>query len=694
MRHHRTLAARAIAPLLLAVFALTGCPKDPKEHRVAVLFTTDEHSHVFGIAPEVDDWPLATAAGTGALVGGMARRATLISQQRAAMSDTVVLSSGDATQGTLATVPFATANFDMQLMKAMGYDAVALGNHEFDQSPALLAMAVTAASANGGMGAPQLVLTNIKFSAGSGSDDTLAALYGPGKAIAPSHVITTPGGLKVGVVAAMGTAAASVAAPFAAPVTFTDGLPPSSSTNALVAAAALDTIVAQLQPVVNALRSESKVDVVILLSHGGVAEGSSSNEDEVLAAKLTGLDLVLSGHSHAPAQPARYILDPSGHKVALLQTSPYGKELGRAELVWLDGDRPRLDTDPSRTKYILVGEAVVPTTNPAVVGLINTLVGALEVGPAAPSFLTSTLTAVTGAAPTRTSAGSLYFFPLGHTTFPVHGLGTGESNMLNLDTDATLAAANAFGGTGGTPSPTQVALQARGAMRANIAPGKTGVLSFADLYRVAPLGVDPASGTPGYPILRFKLSPAELRGALEGTLLMALQDPDFYVSPAGLKVTYDRSRAMWDQTNPGGLGWITRMATVDGSGVESPFYDVSLTAGGWLVDPTNPATFISIAASYQLAAFASTLGIKPRNPTTFAQVDAADLGTLYVRYPCAGPGTCPPVKDHQALASYVYAISGFPGVDLPARYDASTGPLGPGAVPRRMVCVGADCPAP
>jgi 5'-nucleotidase/UDP-sugar diphosphatase len=680
MNHRRTFAAGAVAPLLLAVLALTGCPSEPKEHRVAVLFTTDEHSHVFAVAPEVDDWPLATSAGTGALVGGVARRATLISQQRAAMSDTVVLSSGDATQGTLAAVPFASANFDLQLMKAMGYDAVSIGNHEFDWTSAGLATAVSAASASGGLGSPPLVLTNVKFS-GTSADAALAALYGPGKAIAPSHVITTAGGYKVGVVASMGLSAASDCAPFAAPVTFTDGLP-TSSTNALAA------IAAQIQPVVDALRSDSQVDVVVLLSHGGVGEGQVGHEDEALAARLTGVDLVLGGHSHAPAQPTRWVNDAVGHKVAVLQTSAYGQELGRAELVWLDGDRPRLDTDSSRTRYIKVDETIVPTTDPTVNGLINGLVAALEVG-TTPSFLTSTLTAVTGTPPTRTTAGSLYFYPLGHTTFSIHGQGTGESNMLNLDTDAMLAAANnvLFAGAG----TTQVALQARGAMRADLVPGKTGVLSFADVYRVAPLGLDPtdpAHPTPGYPILRFLLARAELRAALEGTLLLNLQNPDYFVSPSGLKVTYDRGRKMFDAANPAGPGWITYMATVSATGVETPFYDVSLSASGWL-SASGPTELMPVAATYQLAAFAASLGIAPRNPSTGAPVPPASFSTLMLRYPCAGPGTCPAVKDHQALASYVYAISGAPVVPLPSRYDATTTE---GHIPRRMVCVGSDCP--
>jgi hypothetical protein len=183
---------------------------------------------------------------------------------------------------------------------------------------------------------------------------------------------------------------------------------------------------------------------------------------------------------------------------------------------------------------------------------------------------------------------------------------------------------------------------------------------------------------------------AELRAALEGTLLMNLQNPDYFVSPAGLKVTYDRTRAMFDSSNPAGLGWITYMATVSGSGVETPFYDVSLSAAGWL-SAGGPSEMVPVVATYQLGAFAASLGIVPRNPNTGAPV--TDLSSLIVRYPAVPPATTgSAVKDHQALASYVAQVcagnSTNPGF-LPSRYDATTTE---GHLPRRMVCVGADCP--
>ena len=92
----------------------------------------------------------------------------------------------------------------------------------------------------------------------------------------------------------------------------------------------------------------------------------------------------------------------------------------------------------------------------------------------------------------------------------------------------------------------------------------------------------------------------------------------------------------------------------------------------------------TVAATYQLAAFAASLGIAPRDPTTGAAVSPANLSTLFIR---RSGGSA--VKDHQSLASYVAASCDGHGGELPSAYDASTIE---GAVPRRMVCVGAACP--
>src|SRR5438477_237191 len=75
-----------------------------------------------------------------------------------------------------------------------------------------LAKAIAAATAGGG--APQLVISNIHFSATSAGDDQLEALFGEGtsgKPLKRYHVVTTAGGIKVGFLGVVGANAAYVA---------------------------------------------------------------------------------------------------------------------------------------------------------------------------------------------------------------------------------------------------------------------------------------------------------------------------------------------------------------------------------------------------------------------------------------------------------------------------------------------------
>src|SRR5690242_522600 len=58
----------------------------PGEKRLVIFHTNDEHSHLFGFAPEIDDFPAPTTAGTGTIIGSAARRAAILDQERAAAS--------------------------------------------------------------------------------------------------------------------------------------------------------------------------------------------------------------------------------------------------------------------------------------------------------------------------------------------------------------------------------------------------------------------------------------------------------------------------------------------------------------------------------------------------------------------------------------------------------------------------------
>jgi 5'-nucleotidase / UDP-sugar diphosphatase len=659
---------RFIAATLLAG-VLAGCPAEDTQptRRVRFLFTTDEHSQLLGSAPELDDRD--PALGTGRIVGGVLRRATILAENRADGVDTVTVSAGDWSQGALASAAFAVANFDLSLMKVMGYDAVGLGNHEFDIGPQGLAMAVTAAQARGKL--PPLVLTNVRFSAASAADDALAALHGPrgsGRAITASRVVTTAGGVRVGVVAALGPGAAYDCSPTAAPLTFTEGYLPSPANHG----AALAAVAATVQAEIDSLRAE-EVDAVLLLGHGGVGHTADQRgDDEQLVRLLHGVDLVVSGHTHEQPDAVRWITAFDGRQVPVMQPAAYGRQVGRAELVLSPGQAPALDADPARTRFFQVDDRVAASTDATLRTELGTMIGALETRTgASPSFLEATLSAVEGAAVVDDPAvvGDLYFRPLGHTAFDVVGLAAGETNALNLDTDAMLAAANLFSG------PTTAALQATGAIRGDLLAGQTGQLAFADVYRMVPLGLDPADGTPGYPLVRFHLLAAELRGAIELTLGLALSNGDYFVSPSGLAVEYDLTRPPLDAGNPLSAGWITWLARVGPDGTEVPLYDAG--AGGWQVAWNTP---IPVVSTYQVGAFAVSMGVLPRTETGAFTTLAASV----VRRPGGSA-----VKDHQALGAYLKAACAANGGELPARYDATTTE---GQVPRRMRCTGPACP--
>lgn len=114
--------------------------KQPKRYSLTVLGTTDLHGHVFNW-DYFKDAEYADAKGNAM---GLARVSTLVNQirQEKGRRNTLLLDAGDTIQGTPLTYYFAkvdpiTAKGGpvhpmAQAMNAIGYDAAALGNHEFN----------------------------------------------------------------------------------------------------------------------------------------------------------------------------------------------------------------------------------------------------------------------------------------------------------------------------------------------------------------------------------------------------------------------------------------------------------------------------------------------------------------------------------------------------------------------------------
>ncbi|MFC4499122.1 MULTISPECIES: bifunctional metallophosphatase/5'-nucleotidase [Streptomyces] len=136
------IAGAAAAPAAQATEAKKpGKPaKQPKRYSLTVMGTTDLHGHVFNW----DYFKNAEYRDTAGNAQGLARISTLVNQVRAekGRANTLLLDAGDTIQGTPLTYYYAkvdpiTAKGGpvhpmAQAMNAIGYDAAALGNHEFN----------------------------------------------------------------------------------------------------------------------------------------------------------------------------------------------------------------------------------------------------------------------------------------------------------------------------------------------------------------------------------------------------------------------------------------------------------------------------------------------------------------------------------------------------------------------------------
>lgn len=253
-----------------------------------VMFTHDMHDQILPWKTAVD--------GEVTTVGGYARMKTAIDENR---TDTCVLvDGGDFSMGTLFNGVFRTDSPDMTLLGEMGYDAVTLGNHEFDYGPEALADSLLAAK-----NPPQLLTANIRFGNAADSQKLKAALEEIGGS---ATVLVEKNGVKIGLFGLMGDEAASDIA-YPGSVSFSDR------------AAAAKTCVKELQ--------QQGADVIVCLSHSGTVEKASDSEDVQLAKKVDGIDVIISGHSHTLLEESIRV-----GNTTIVSCGCYGRYLGILDL--------------------------------------------------------------------------------------------------------------------------------------------------------------------------------------------------------------------------------------------------------------------------------------------------------------------------------------------------------------------------
>src|SRR5690554_324453 len=117
---------KRIVPLVLLLVLVGWLPAQSAgtssgiEHELVVLHTNDHHGHPL----KFDEYPVSD-------VGGLAARATAIAAVRANHENVLVVDAGDFNTG-MPESNFFHAEPDILGYNYIGYDAAAVGNHEFD----------------------------------------------------------------------------------------------------------------------------------------------------------------------------------------------------------------------------------------------------------------------------------------------------------------------------------------------------------------------------------------------------------------------------------------------------------------------------------------------------------------------------------------------------------------------------------
>lgn len=278
------LIMKKVALLCLVVLLVVGCNKTSQ---IVILSTCDTHSQVE---------PTSITASKNADMGGYARRMGLIKKERQANPDLLLFDSGDFSQGT-PYFNFYHGRIEIDALNRMGYDAVTLGNHEFDNGIDTLAMLLKMAEF-------PVVCANYEV-----SGTALEGLVKP-------YVVIRRAGLRIGVFG-LGVAPNDlIATKNFAPIRYLDPLSAINQTT-------------------NILREKEHCDVVICLSHlGSDGHGNSGVEqhrDIDLIPYTHGLDMVLSAHTHHVYEGEK-IVDADGREVMLTQMGKSGLQVGKAVL--------------------------------------------------------------------------------------------------------------------------------------------------------------------------------------------------------------------------------------------------------------------------------------------------------------------------------------------------------------------------
>lgn len=260
---------------LVLSFAFSLFAQDTKE--LILLQTSDVHSRIEPINQKGD---------RNYDEGGFVRRAAFLEQFRKEHKNVLLFDCGDISQGTPYYNMFQ-GEVEVKLMNEMGYEAMTIGNHEFDFGLDNMARLFKMANF-------PVVCANYNLDAT------------PLKDIVKPYVILKRYGLKIGV--------------------FGLGAKPEGLIQANKCEGVVYENPIEVSNEIAALLKKKGCDVIICLSHLGI------QMDERLVAKTRNIDVILGGHSHTFMKGPKNYLNMDGKEVPVMHTGKSGVRVGRLDL--------------------------------------------------------------------------------------------------------------------------------------------------------------------------------------------------------------------------------------------------------------------------------------------------------------------------------------------------------------------------
>lgn len=250
---------------------------------LVILHVNDTHSH---------EEPLRDG-GTQGGMGGVIERAAYVDSVRTAVGkkNVLLLHAGDYSQGTSYFTELG-GDIEIDLINAMKYDVVTLGNHEFDNGIDELARR----------------LDNLKCPVVCANYDFSELVLG--KYVKP-YAIVRKGGMKIGVIGLLTDVTRVVQKSIADKMKRFDDIEVANKW-------------------ADYLKNEEHCDMVIALTHIGF--DSVGMNDPALVAGTRNIDLVVGGHSHTFLTDAEYRNNLDGRPVPIVQDGCWGLFVGQVDV--------------------------------------------------------------------------------------------------------------------------------------------------------------------------------------------------------------------------------------------------------------------------------------------------------------------------------------------------------------------------